>query len=290
LVAFATAAAVAAIADKVALPLKISVDDAAEGIIRVINAAMVRGIRRVTVERGLDPREFAVFAFGGAGPLHAVDLAAELSIRTIIIPPTPGLLCAAGLLLSPWRHDDTVLVGAMSDQVSAETFASHCAALEERVRARAVADGIDPRRVTTAATLEMRYWGQGHQLVVKLEHGGIAAAVEAFHQSHRRNFGYDRRSHPVEIVTLRLSGSTPPTITRLPVTANAWGAEPVVGRTEIRIGGRTVAVPVLDRARLAPGKRMVGPMLIEQSDTTILVGPQAVEADALGNLLIRMDT
>ena len=104
--------AAAAIEEHVAKPLGLSVEAAAVGMLRVVNAAMVRGMRRITVERGLDPREFVVTAFGGAGPLHAVDLCAEMDVAVLHVPPSPGLLCGIGLLLAPWKHDETAMIGA----------------------------------------------------------------------------------------------------------------------------------------------------------------------------------
>ncbi|MCQ8278516.1 hydantoinase/oxoprolinase family protein [Acetobacteraceae bacterium KSS8] len=281
------ARAAEAIRTHVAEPLGLSVEAAAEGILAVVNAAMIRGIRCMTVERGLDPAGFAVMAFGGAGPLHAVDLCAALGIPTLLVPPSPGLLCAIGLLLAPWRHVETeMLHGDLAG--AAARIGTALAAARERIMHRASADVIDPDGVSVHAEIELRYRGQGHQLAVPYDPGApLAAIAAAFHVVHRENFGYDRQDQPVEAVALRLTGSAAAPNATLPLPAGLGETgEMRVGTSPCWIDGGWQDVPVIDRARMPRGFEGRGPMLVEQTDTTLFVGNQPVRVDDAFNLII----
>ena len=260
---------------------------AADGIRRVVNAAMVRGIRRMTVERGLDPRNFALMAFGGAGPLHAIDLAQELSIGTVIVPPSPGLLCAAGLLLSPWRHDETMSLGVTADALKGNDLARQLVELTERASEKARDDGVDAKAVSFKTALDLRYLGQGYEITTPLDNLNVSAAVNRFHELHRQSYGYQRRNHPVEIMTLRLIASAAPPVTRLPVPKFEDG-DARVGQAEVMMNGRKADVDVVERRRLRPRVRHTGPLLIEQPDTTLLIGDQAFEIDGYGNIRVEV--
>ncbi|SFB55912.1 N-methylhydantoinase A [Rhizobium sp. NFR07] len=277
-----------AIETHVAGPLGISVEEAAVGMLQVVNAAMVRGMRRITVERGLEPRDFAVMAFGGAGPLHAVDLCAEMDVETVIVPPSPGLLCGIGLLLAPWKHDETSMISGLAEAKSNSDIRMAIEMMGCKVVTQAKKDGIDFKSVTFAPVLEMRYRGQGHQLPIAWTGDGLDAAVEAFHQAHHRSFGYDRRSESVEICLLRLTASASPPSDRLPVPVITPSDDPVIARSPLWFEGAMVDVHVYDRARLALGTELTGPLIVEQQDTTLIVGAQTLVVDEHGNLIIRM--
>ena len=161
---------------------------------------MVRGIRRVTIERGIDPRDLALFAFGGAGPLHAVDLAAQLDMPRVIVPPSPGLLCAIGLLVSSWRHHEVATIDEDTATLSERALCAAMRRLEDGARAQAEADGVRQAEVALDAAVDLRYAGQGHQLTVPMGGAGLAGAVAAFHAAHRRSFGFSRTDHAVECV------------------------------------------------------------------------------------------
>ncbi len=279
--------AAVAIEEHVARPLGLSVEAAAVGMLRVVNAAMVRGMRRITVERGLDPRDFVVTAFGGAGPLHAVDLCAELDVGTLHVPPSPGLLCGIGLLLAPWKHAETAMIGTTADQLTSAEVAERIDGLRHRIEGQAARDAVDIAAVTTIAALEMRYRGQGHQLSIPHE-GDLAASVEAFHAAHRGAFGYDRRDQPVEVVLARLTGTAPAATDRLPLPAIETGGDPQIARSPLWIEGDWVEAPVYDRARLVPGTVLTGPLIIEQQDTTLVVGTQTLAVDRFGGISIGM--
>ncbi|WP_377299503.1 hydantoinase/oxoprolinase family protein [Rhizobium sp. SGZ-381] len=277
-----------AVETHVAGPLGISVEEAAVGILQVVNAAMVRGMRRITVERGLEPRDFAVMAFGGAGPLHAVDLCAELDVETVIVPPSPGLLCGIGLLLAPWKHDETSMISGLTDGMSNSDIRTAIEILVSKIIDQANNDRIDFKSVTLAPVLEMRYRGQGHQLPIHWTPDGLDAAVEAFHQAHQRSFGYARRGESIEISMLRLSASAPPPSDRMPVPTITASDDPVIARSPLWFEGAMVEVPVYDRAKLAIGTELQGPLIVEQHDTTLIVGAQTLVVDSHGNLIIRM--
>lgn len=281
------ARAARAIEEHVATPLGLTVEEAAVGILQVVNAAMVRGMRRITVERGLEPRDFAVMAFGGAGPLHAVDLCAEMDVETVIVPPSPGLLCGIGLLLAPWKHDETATLARLAADMDNAQIAEVIDTLAQKADAQADLDSIARAAVSLAPVLEMRYRGQGHPLPVSWE-GDLDQAIEAFHKAHHRAFGYDRRGEEIEISLLRLSASAPPPSDKLPVPKIIAGEDPLITRAPLWHDGAMLEVPVYDRARLAIGTTLSGPMIIEQQDTTLIVGAQTLTVDDNGSLIIRM--
>lgn len=282
------AKAARAIEEHVAGPLGISVEDAAVGILQVVNAAMVRGMRRVTVERGLEPRDFAVMAFGGAGPLHAVDLCAELDVETLIVPPSPGLLCGIGLLLAPWKHDETAMIAGLASTLTNSDIRTAIEWLSSRIIDQSSKDGIDFKSVTLSPILEVRYRGQGQPLPIAWTAGGLVAAIEAFHQAHHRSFGYDRRHEDIEVCLLRLSASAAALSDRLPLPVITISDDPVTARSDLWFEGAMRNVPVYDRAKLAIGTQLTGPLIIEQQDTTLIVGAQTLIVDDHGNLIIRM--
>jgi len=280
--------AAAAIQTHVAQHLGISVEEAAVGMLQVVNAAMVRGMRRITVERGLEPRDFAVMAFGGAGPLHAVDLCVELDVETVIVPPSPGLLCGIGLLLAPWKHDETAMLSKAASALTGTIIDAEIAALQEKLANQAGRDQIDMASVTITPVLELRYRGQGHQMPVAYSANDLAQAVDGFHAAHKRSFGYDRRGEEVEVTLIRLSGTAPAPTDKLPLPTIVEGEDPVIARSPLWVDGGMQEVPVYDRARLVPGTELTGPLIIEQQDTTLIVGHQTLTVDAFGSLIIRM--
>ena len=285
-IAIDSARALRAVDEHVGKPLGVPPEQAAEGILRVVAAAMVRGIRRVTVERGIDPRNLALFAFGGAGPLHAVDLAAQLDMTKVIIPPSPGLLCAIGLLVSAWRHHEAATIDEATEALTERALSVAMCRLEDRARAQAEADGVRHDEVALAAAVDLRYAGQGHQLTVPMGDTGLAGAVAAFHLAHRRNYGFARTDHPVECVNLRVSASAPPPSATLPRPRFVHGEDPVVGEAMAVVDGRSETVPVIERVRLEPGCRLSGPALVEQADATVFIDRREFEVDDVGNLLI----
>ena len=286
----------AAIEAKIARPLGLSVEEAAEGILTILNETMVRAIRVITVERGYDPRAFALLAFGGAGPLLATPLARELGIDTILIPPGPGLLCALGLLVADARRDFSRTRILPLRNGAGASIAETARALGAQAEDWFADDyqASVTRAIDWAA--DLRYQGQSHELTLPIGGGPFAADVverlaTAFNGEHARLYGYAADA-PIEVVTLRATArvatAQPPLDGEAPQSAIsiARGVKGPRGAFSGALG--FVACPVYDRDLLPEGAAIAGPAIIEQMDTTTVVFPsQRIDRDALGNLIMR---
>jgi N-methylhydantoinase A len=263
-----------AIESTVAKPLKMSLEDAALGIHRVINAHMAEGIRLVTIRQGHDPRKFALLPLGGAGPLHACPLAEDLGITRIVVPPHPGVLSAAGLLGSLIEHEASaaftqpvlsVDIGRMREVLAA--LDAQCGAL---MREEKVSDG----KLSVRHVADVCYIGQAYSLEVEIDagkRGALENLTEAFYVAHDRIYGYAPRV-PIKIVNVRSVHS----VEGLSSLADApWqpSKDPVVKRkTRILVAsGHAMTATVYDRAAMAAGFEFAGPAIVEQTDTTTLV-------------------
>jgi N-methylhydantoinase A len=292
------AQAEAVIRTKIAEPLGLSVADAAAGIISVVNAHMVRILRVVSVARGLDPRQFSLVAFGGAGALHAADLAAEMGLARVIVPEAPGLFSALGLLRADLRADFS---GTARRNLSLETaprLRDQIAHLEAEAAAWLMRERVPARHRALVRSADMRYPLQNYEIQVALPGGPvnkswIERARNAFHDAHERLYGYCDRDEAVQLVNLRVAaiGQTEkapaPTITRGGARADSAikGERPV----HFQETAAFVACPIYDRERLKAGNRLAGPAVIEQADSTILVPPSfAAEVDRHGRLRLKM--
>jgi N-methylhydantoinase A len=271
-----------------------SAEEAALGVVRVANAVMERALRRVSVERGYDPKEFTFVPFGGAGPLHACELAEALGIRRILLPPHPGVLSALGLLMADVVHENAqaILADAGSLQAEPAPLQAIFARLAEENRAILHAEGIpDPR---LEASLDMRYRGQSYELSIPLSTpvsaAAVAAAVEAFHHLHDRRYGYAAPGEAVEIITLRLQGIGPgaqPEMHREPPGDADPGAASIGRRSVWFSREGTQAVECYLRPQLNPGNRITGPAMIYQFDTTVVVPPGwQIHVDGWRNLWV----
>jgi N-methylhydantoinase A len=268
---------------------------AAWDIIQLANATMERAIRRVSVERGYDPRRFTLLAFGGAGPLHACDLADSLAIPQVLIPAAPGVLSALGMVAAQPRRDYSRTVmrrfgpGELVDEV---WLAAQFEPLEERASAEMDAEGHDPARLVVERLADIRYAGQSHELTIPLpsrDPGAVAAVL--FHQAHQARYGYAQANAAVELVTLRLQAvaAVPPLLMarRPAATTPIEAAE--MGHRRVWFGPEDERlIPAFNRDRLAPGHRLTGPAVIYQYDTTTVISPGwLAEVDSYGNLLLR---
>lgn len=285
----------AAIARHVAEPLGLSVANAAEGIIRIVNANMTGALKVVSVEKGYDPKDFTLVAFGGAGPLHAADLAAALGSETVLIPRHPGLLCALGLLATDVQYDyaRTALQRARDyDLTGMEAIWQELAAQAHADLAR---EGIPEDRRRLVRQVDLRYAKQGFELTLDAPAGPIDAAaaeqfVEAFHAMHERLYTFSDRASPVEVVTLRVRAVGLVDKVVLADITSAKGSLPRAGaKRSVQIGGgRRVDVPVYLRDSLKAGHRLQGPAVIDQLDATTVIPPElAGEVDRFGNLVLR---
>jgi N-methylhydantoinase A/oxoprolinase/acetone carboxylase beta subunit len=264
---------------------------AAHGILTVCNEAMAEAIRAVTIRRGIDPRGFALIAFGGAGPVHAGRVAEALGMRTVVVPPRPGVLAAEGLLQAPVEEERnaTFFRPATTDAAPAirQTIERLADEAGRRLGARATNDGC-----TTRLAADMRYAGQAYELEVPIDVTDadlVAPTVARFHEIYRTTYGHTRPAEPVEFVNLRaVVGRMPPA---LPTGAAQLSGTPAASSDARAVWfspdtspGKT---PVLVRAALAAGTKIVGPAIIEQSDTTTVVYPGHVcEVHACGALIL----
>ena len=269
------------------------------GIVRVANANMIRAIRVISVDRGHDLREFALIAFGGAGPLHAGRLALELSIPRVIVPPQPGVLSALGLLVADARTDYVRSVLRAADAADAGELERGYADLERQARAWLTDQRIEGKAQSTVRALDMRYRGQGHEVTVPVaatpfDSAALLNAVRDFHRLHERLYTHAAPDEPTEIVNLRVLGVGAIAKPRLAeVGAAPPGGEaappPERGSRELLFEGEADfrRCTVFRRKELRRGMRLPGPAVVEQDDTTTIVYPgQQAAVDRFANLII----
>ena len=280
-------AAERAIHDRVAAPLGIGVAEAAEGIVRVINATMTAAIRKLTIERGHDPRRFALCPFGGAGPMHGAELAAELGVAETVIPLAPGVHSAAGLLMTNLREDRTRTLVRRLDAAALEELRAVLGDLEAEGREQLRAyDGVPP---AVSRAVGQRYLGQRYELSVPV--GAELPALEdlgdRFHGLHDQRYGYRRDDHPVEVASAWVAVELDLHPLELP-TVPAADAEPAPRRMRAaRFAGVEREVPVYARDDLGAGCTLRGPAVIEQLDATSVVPPDhRMEVDRFGHLVV----
>ncbi|RAI02520.1 5-oxoprolinase [Acuticoccus sediminis] len=265
-----------AVHDHVAAPLGLTVERAAEGILEVINNAMVGAIRLVSVERGLDPRDFALLAFGGAGPLHGPALARLLGMSSVIVPPNPGVLSAVGLTVADLRNDFSLTCVERGPDHDLARLAATFAGLEDKARSWLASEGIAEGASRTEWEASLRYRHQGFELAIPWPGHEVGAATlaklfEAFHQTHERLYTFAQRDTPVEIVTLSVTAHGRLDRPEVATPAGVREGDPIVARQPLWSGGRFVDCPVYDRARLAAGTRVEGPAILRQLDTTTVI-------------------
>jgi N-methylhydantoinase A len=260
----AARAAVGTIAEAMGL----SLEEAAEGILKIVNENMAGALRVISVQRGHDPREFALVAFGGAGPLHANAVAELMGSFPVIVPPSPGLLCALGDLVADFRNEFAQTLIRLTAEVSGDEIDGVLGDLEGRAREWMDAEGIEGAIEFHA---DMRYHGQGYEIPVPIGED----LDERFNELHEQLYGFRMPDTPSEIVNLRAVGSGDRPKPELP-EGELHGPDP---------GGDG---PVYDRATLQPGNRISGPAVITEFDsTTVVLEGYEAEVDRFFNILIR---
>lgn len=287
---------------RLARQLSLPLEATAWGVIRVANSNMERAMRTISVERGHDPRDFVLVAFGGAGPLHACELAATLRIPRVLIPPHPGVLSALGMILTDVVKDysQTVMLRAGSAAADVETLKRLLAPLYERARTDLHAEGLDDDEIELHPALDMRYVGQSYELTIGPGELWTRETqyIAAFHEAHRQRFSYASEGEPVEIVNLRLKAlgrTAKPRFLRQPT----GGLDPKAahaGYKQVYFAGagtprasRPIYTALYERQGLKPGNMVVGPAIIFQLDTTTVVPPDwAATVDGWGNLIVEM--
>ena len=272
----------------VAGALDMNVEQAAAGIITLIDDAMAKVLRIVTVERGLDPREFLLVAFGGGGPLHACALAGELGITRIVVPPHPGLFSAGGLLEAPLVLNDVRAVLRSVDDIDGEALDRAFLDSESRAHATMLAQGAEDASIGFRRECDARYRGQSYELTVPYDPRPSIVA-EHFHEAHRARYGYETRDAIVEIVNARLTVSAPSAGTAPSAsTPLAIGSvEAQYARTRnLWLDGQFVEAPVYKRETLAPGTHINGPAIVEAYDSTTYIAPDWRLATERGLLIL----
>ena len=285
---------------ELARELGLSDREAAEGVITLINANMANAIRSRTVQKGIDPRNYTLVAFGGAGPLHGAEVADMLGVTEVIVPPHPGITSAVGLLISDLRYDAIRTSFQVSGAADLARINADFAAMAKELAGRFTADGIDLAKVTFERRGDLRYVGQGYELRVTFPDGvlddvALAKAFEAFHEVHKREYGHHFADSAIEIVNLRLVGAASAATIAKPALAGARSLETATvrsGNGTFRIDGKLADYPTTFYRRdlLPVGERIPGPAIVLQMDTTTVVPPHfSFEADAAGNLMIRKE-
>ena len=287
--------------EPVAKRLGFTVEHAAHGVLEIVVSNMCRAIRTISVECGHDPRRLVLVAFGGAGPLHARSVAASLEMSRIVVPPAPGILCAAGLNASDLKEDFVRTAQVVVDGAESLTQVTELSAsLERRARQWFENESIlaDQRRLRLS--LDMRYVGQNFELSVPLTPGPVLELpplpsaerlLDLFFAAHERVYGYHNAADPVEVVNCRLTASgrkhLAPVAEAAPMDRGT--AQPVATRSVWFQVEEPVATPIFERRHLNPGQSLTGPAVIEQMDTTTLIFPgDHLGVDDAGNMIIEI--
>jgi len=291
----AAIAAVQALADRLGLPLL----EAAEGVVAVLNSNMANAIRARTVQKGIDPRKYALVASGGAGPLHGAEVAQMLGIPEVVVPPYPGINSAIGLLTTDLKYDVVRTAFLVSTRVDLERLNADLAAMEEVVRAQLAADGLDPAAASFQRSADARYVGQGYELRLALPQARIGAAeleaaLDAFHALHEREYGHHFAQSPIELVNLRVTAVAQVPKIRVPpkpAGGSLNAARMRIDNAVFRVGVelKSFETTFYDRGKLPLAQPIPGPAIVLQVDSTTVVPPYCTaEVDDSGSIILRL--
>lgn len=278
----------------IAEPLGKSVKEAAEGIINIVNENMFGALRLVSIEQGYDPRDFALIAFGGAGPLHANALGKLMGSWPVIIPPAPGVLCAYGDATTRLRDEASrTFVRRFSETSDAEVLGM-LDDLEGIARRTLIAEGVSTESQTTEYQVDLRYRGQGMRLTISVTReefagAGLEGIAKRFDEMHTQLFTFALDA-PHEVVNLRAVVQGPETLVKAEQLkrGGADAKAAIMEQTTLFVDGKDHPANIYDRAKLLAGNRIPGPAIVSQMDTTTLILPgHTGEVDAVGNILIR---
>jgi N-methylhydantoinase A len=283
---------IAALAER--LPGNMSVEQLASGIVEIANWSQANAIRQMTIQRGIDPRAFALLSFGGAGPAQSAAVMDLLAMKACIVPPNPGNLSAFGLLAVDWRTDHIVTKVMHEDAIDLAEVAARYAALERDAAATLERDGIEASRIRLVREADIRYAGQSMEVRVTAPGGAVDATflsglIGAFNAAHLKTFGYNYAGQQkIELVNLCVSGFGLIERPQMPKLATRTGDFGPKSSRAVYFGNQFQNTPVFDRASLPPGGRVDGPAVIEEFGSTTVVFPgQYVEVDPHGILVIR---
>jgi N-methylhydantoinase A len=267
--------------------------DAAEGIVRIINVKMQEAIKAISTMRGHDLRDFKLLAFGGAGPLHAANMAADLGMAGFVIPLYPGVFSAMGLLMSDVKHDYIRSRLVELKRISEDEINAVFADLAVQARADLTAEDFPADRIEIEYALDMRYAGQGYEVTLPcrppLQIGDMARLRQAFDDEHQKNFGHTAPTEPVELVSWRLRGigRVPPVKLPKYQPAGLPLQDAVREVRQARFAGKMLDCPVYQRERLDVGASFRGPAIVDQLDCTSVIAPgQVATVDAYKNIIV----
>jgi N-methylhydantoinase A/oxoprolinase/acetone carboxylase beta subunit len=280
--------------------LGLSPEAAAEGILTIVNANMANAISARTVQKGLDPRDFVLVAFGGAGPLHGAEVARALGIPEVVIPAYPGITSAVGLLTTDLKYDAVRTEFQAGASVDLARLNTDFTAMESELARQLAAAGVPPEDAMFHRAGDLRYVGQGYELRVQFPGGplyeaGLAAAFASFGELHRAEYGHVFPNSPIEIVNIRVTGVGRMAKIAAPRPAQACSLAEALVKTAacaFRIDGelRPLPTPFYRRDRLPLDRPIAGPAIILQTDSTTVVPPGViVRADRGGNLILRLE-
>jgi N-methylhydantoinase A len=283
--------------DKIAKPLGLNLLEAADGILKIINAKMEEAIKAVSSQRGYDIRDFTLVAFGGGGPMHAGRMALDLGIPSVLVPLTPGVHSALGLLMSDVKHDYVRSKLAGLDELDLNEINGLFGQLTEQAKSDLGAEGFQEDEVRIDAFLDLRYAGQGYELTVPcpmppLKKADLELMRQRFDTQHEQASGHKAETEPVELVSLRLiSYGLVPQAKLSPGKATGRTIEQAkTGERKVYFGEQHGAVNcrIYSRDLLEPGHEITGPAIIEQLDTTTVIHPeQEATVDEYRNLIVR---
>lgn len=291
----ASLAVISRLAEQIGLP----VNETAEGVLTIINSNMANAIRSRTVQKGIDPRTFALVAFGGAGPLHGAEVAGMLGIPEVIVPPYPGITSAMGLLTTDIKYDAIRTQFQVSGSVDLARLNADCREMESELAAQFEADHIDASLVGYQRIGDLRYVGQGYELKIAIPGGTVTqdqlnGVWSAFHKAHAAEYGHAFHESPIEIVNIRVSGrGAMPKIAAMKAPEGGSLKEALIrtGPSVFRVKGelKSFDTPVYQRGKLPAGEAIVGPAIILQKDSTTVVPPGAkAGVHASGSILISL--
>lgn len=283
-----------AITRVIAQPLNLGLAEAAHAVVAVANANMADAVRLISIRRGYDPRDFALLAFGGAGALHGADVARELNIPVVIVPPNPGVTSAMGCLLVDIRHDLSQMYTGLASNADADDLEASFTILESEASARLRHEGVADENALLQRQISMRYFGQWRSLSVSMGSGpgALKQAINTFHEQYEREFAFRQDSAPVEIYQLHLAaiGKTPkPSFRPHPRTSSNPGT-PIATHPVYFGADGWLNTPVYDRDTLPAGATFQGPAIINQLDATTVVPPHThAEIDEWLNIRIHLE-
>jgi N-methylhydantoinase A len=284
--------------ESVAKPLKMSMEDTAEGIIRIIDVKMAEAIKAISTMRGHDLRDFMLLAFGGAGPVHACRIARDLGMAGVIVPLYPGVYSAIGLVMSDVKHDYIQSRMTALSEIAPKDMASMFDHLASQALEDLRADGFSAETIKIQRSLDMRYAGQGYEITIPCEPEmmtteGLKALRKSFDEVHKGMFGHMAPDEPVEIVSYRVRGVGMVPAVEMPRFKRAGTTlkDALREMRKVRFDGKTVDCPIYQREKLDVGLTFSGPAVLDQFDCTTVICPgQTVRVDEWKNLIVTQES